>query len=635
MKHNAFFPVDEGLHDAIRGFRILRCVVLPAVFLGLLSALPVTARDWEEGPQPLVAGNRYDRYECVADPRSPLAFESSWKVLFFAKAGVLSGYYWTGSYFERANFESPQTLKPESAIVWDEAWHQAYFIGSDDRLKVARRSGKKSAPWKTSIVLDEPITEVLGVDERWHVVYAYSEARQAILSVRWTGAQWKSEAIAEQIGAPGGQGVVDSKSHVLYSTHSDFTGSLPPLQQTEIAPPLAGWPLVATWWNGKVWQSRVVARTGVPQRPAWDSRNSRLYFSNWQTPGTASCIELSQPLKSLASAKVLSPFQTLDKSALVLRKAGVDIAKAGTAPFATGNKTWKDDQSYWINYNEADLYASGFYGSTWLQLTSVFSNNTFSNYPPPTFSPWEKVTCYVPDWQATPLPARVSSWSAVVSERRGELVHQEGSHAGGTLLTAPAWREVPDVYGHRDASGNFTIFFRWAAEWADEVPANRLDLTTLVEGKRLPTGQAAAWDAYKNFGTKAGAYFSPKLAMVTSTDVVTDPSAPLPPPRLAGANSGLRTFGLPLAKASSNPKPGGRFMDYSPAAANRCWSGGIACDRRSPFVFYTQAPQVTVTPTKGGGGFPPFGGNIDVEFDAFAENPAVVSERPVWISVIF
>lgn len=606
------------------------------------------AWNWKETPQPLVGGPQYDRYAITADPRSPLAFHSKWKLLFLVEGGFLKGHVWTGRFFDQVEISPDVRVKPGTALVLNETWNHLYLVNGNDRLVFCWKP--KGTSWSSMPMLDEPVSEVLAVDEKWQVIYAYSEARQAILAIRWTGQQWVSEAVVESIGVSGGEGVFDPKNRILYSSHATFDSDLPPLESCEAASGLPPWPVVATWWDGTAWRSRVVAETSVPQRPAWDPKQQRLYFASWDQPDALRVIELGRPREQLTAVG-------LDPQPLNFRKTSKRSLTSGWLSFAYGLRTWADDTSYPIDYEAVAKYGKQFGDS----YGSVFTISPFPPTPPPLPSDdWVPLSAYIPSWESIDVPERVSSWSGLVSPNRRELLHQASLHRGGSVKVATGWEGVPELYGvyprhgfnaaqnQNPADFGYYGYFLWTPDWHDEIPDEVLPLVTMeINGKIFPKPSAFKsellpkdWIWYYDIhmgqvGSKAKAHVSDSAIALISTDVVGDPSLPLPPARLAGAESSVQTFGTRLAQEPSAAAAGGRFLDYPSAAANRAWTGGLAADRRSPFVFYTQAPQVKAVARTPGGRLVISNSVGAVEYDASAEEPTLVTEGPVWVSVLF
>lgn len=622
------------------------CAALLAVFF---LAEDARAWKWNQAPQPLIGGPPDERYAITADPRSPLAFHSKWKLLFFVHYGLLAGNMWTGRSFERIDMSTVR-IKPGTALVLNETWHHLYAVNDDDRLVFCWKL--QDGSWSSLPMLDEPISEVLAVDEKWQVVYAYSEERQAILAIHWTGEHWVSEAVVESAGVSGGEGVFDPKNQILYSSHATFDSDLPPLESCDAAPGLPAWPVVATWWDGATWRSRVVAETGVPQRPAWDPKQSRLYFAVWNQPDALRVIELGNPREQLTAVG-------LDPQPLNLRKTSKRSLTSGWLPFAYGLRTWTDNTSYPIDYKAVAKYGKHL-GDSYGYSSE---HSWFSPSPPPLPSDeWVPLSAHVPAWSSTAMPERVSSWSGLVSSTRRELLHQASLHQGGSVQVATGWVTVPELYGvyprHRfnaaenqnPADFGYYGYFLWTPDWHDEIPAEVLPLVTVeINGKIFPKPSVfksefipTDWTWYYStdirmgqVGSKAKAHLSDSAITLTSGDVVGNPSLPLPPPRLAGASSSIRTSGSRLAQQPIAASAGGRFLDYPSAAANRAWTGGLAADRRSSFVFYTQAPQVKAVPRSPGGRLVVSNSIGAVDYDASADEPTLVTEGPVWVSVLF
>lgn len=569
-------------------------------------------------------------------------------MLFSVEGGLLKGHMWNGQFFEAVEVAPAVTVQPGTALVLNEVWSQLYVVSKEGLLTVCHRSA--DGTWGSVAMLEEPVSQVLAVDEKWQVIYAYSEVRQAILAVHWNGRQWAGEAVVESIGPPGGEGTLDPTGQILYTSHAHFSSTLAPVDSCEAPLGLPAWPVVATWWDGAAWRSRVVAETGVPQRPAWDPRQKRLYFAVWNQPEALRVIELGSPRAQLAAAG--TGIQPLNP-----RKTSKGGLAAGWVPFASGLPTWVDQAIHPIDYDAVTKYRKGFGGGSGVVVTVPPLPKPAPTLPS---DQWVLLAAYVPEWASSTMPERVSSWSGVVSPTRRELLHQTSLHHGGSLRVATGWKSVPELYGVYPRQGfqadqnpdpadfGYFGYFLWTPDWHDEIPADVLPrVTTQVGGKILPKPSVFRtefltkdWSLPTDIdlgqvGEKAKSHFSDSAMMLVSSDVVRDPSLPLPPPRLADAESSVRTFGARLASQTNEAAPGGRFRNYPTTAANRSWAGGLAADRRGTFVFYTQAPDVRVTPRPPGGRMTISSNVGAVDYDASADVPSLVSEGPVWVSVLF
>jgi hypothetical protein len=599
------------------------------LFFGLMSLDEASAQTWKREPQPVVAGPRANRYELLADARSGLAFDSAWKVLFHPINGWLNGHFWNGRHFAQiryANVDQHYQLKPESALVMDEGWHYLYFVDREDRVRVCRRT---RAGWVQEPTVDEPLTQLLGVDEKWHILFAYSEVKQAVMAIRWsvTESRWVSEPILENVGTPGSEGAVDRVNHVLYTTHATWQAGDTTQPLVPGSEPTGGneWPLVATWWNGSTWQSRKLTDTGVPQRPAWDTLRKRLYFARWD--GSINWIGMGRAGTVLATNPGVN--ETGDVAGTVPRSSSFT---QGSLTNTQPDDSWVDHQNYVINYNQRPYWGWGGFGTS--TNTGGFTWTTFTLNPILIPRTWEKVPAYLPSWQQTPLPARISSWNGIAASRRGELLVQQSTHDAGDLLTATGWQEVTELY--RTSNG---LYFLWSPDWADDLSDEALTARTeLFDGRRLPRADMLSSESPSTYyGTATLDRASKSLARLLSTDAVLSNNAPLPPTRLGPTLAEVRTQGVKLN--GTGVAAGERYRQYEPQAVNRAWTGGLAMDRRSRVAFYTQAPQVNLGSPAASTSVHPWWplrtvGHPVSEFDPSVPDPKLLDEGLVWISIL-
>ncbi len=588
---------------------LLRLPVFAVVLAFLLSgAASVSARPWAAKPQPLVAGPPGQRRIVSADEGSPLLMDSGWKIIWRLQSGELSGEAWTGTYFDSVWPDGDARVASSSSLVMDSEFHQVFFVGEMGRLCVCQRVGGQ---WQISETCPEPVTNVLGVDQIWHAIYAYDAARGAILSIHWDQATqaWTSQLVKDGLGPVTTAGDVDSRWHILYSVHADAPGLGVPASTDPFSQP---WPMVATWWDGTAYRSEVVQTTGLPQVPAVRATDNVVFFSDSVGLRQARWFRPAQNPSALrpAGSALLTSLREQSPAAKKPRATGGLLANW------QGRPSFVDDKRYPVNLNAPVDYFGGTHGviislpnrPTGLNYNFVFSGWSGDTYYPA--PPFESVAAYVPEWIPTPIPARVTGATTAVSLRRGELVQQRATHAAGNGYEARGWTQVDGIY--RDARG---VFFRLGPGAASQLSYGNDPTfaatpgTITVEGATFHDpltvpGSAGSlmlnqWGFPANSNTGpvvTGAWFSiPRasagsLKSVVSADAVDDESGPLPAPRLVPDSARLLTFGRPTSLRSKAPLPGGRYQDYAGDNYQAALAGGIACDQRTKFIVYTQAP---------------------------------------------
>ena len=511
------------------------------------------AGGWASIPQPLVLGYHGDRYVAKADAGSSLVMHSAQRVLYSVSYGQLNATYWMGRTFLEQSVayalnarETDQeamfhlaSVKRGSALVMDQAWGMVYYITNGERLICCRRAG---GLWNLQVMVDEPLTHVLGVDQRWHLVYAYDAARRVIVVLRWDSADkgWRSQVIARDVGAPAAEGAVDSSWHVLYSVHKDAPGAW----TTQAGGTQHAWPLLATWWDGSQWTSQVVDVTGVPQRPGVHAATHRVFYSRRDE------LDATRWFQPPAN-----PFTTIrNRSGGNIRLLGKLLdelpRRLGATTDTLGNRSYLDNDSWPVDLNPDYLWSGG------VVTTSTGLWGWKALQPP--FTP---VVCYVPQLTEIPLSDRVSGSAFVVHPRRAELVQQRSKRLGGVVYVPSGWTAVPNVL--KDANGHHFFATPDANQTIVSPPFGSSYYLTRV---------------------------SSPAELLGNPHATLDPNAPLPPAYESKAPSTIQTFGYRLAKRPTLSGVGGRFQDYAVGQDRQGAVGGIAVDSATRFTFYTQAP---------------------------------------------
>lgn len=534
------------------------------------------AGTWTDTPQPLILGQPGERYTARADTGSALAMDGSWRILYSVRFGELVATSWRKTYFEEesiAGAVSPADVRrckvlPGSALILDQPWHTLYFINADQELTACTFVKGR---WKVTPVTTGKTDVLLGVDEKWHILYTYHTAEREMRALRWDAKArvWITEVVATNLGQPAHQGAVDTSWHVFYGTFEDA----PALDRPDLLTPesfdggFKPWPMVAVWWDGLRWRSVMVDKTGTPQRPAVNSVNHRVYYSRRDETGTALWFQpnnkpFTTELVGKKKVKVLSQLLPVD-------------AAKGYGLYANwqGTETFIDDDSWPVVLNPSPYYSfQGWSGSMALIKTGLgglrlgFDWNSSINYgfynsasPAPVLTgPFTPVDCYVPVWSTVSVPRQVRRQTAVLHPKRGELIRQTVFSEASSYQAMREWRQVPNVYQTPDGR-----FFSTAQP--------------LPEG----TSSYAAWTAstLKNLTGNAETVQSPDFAA-------------LPLIRRTNPASKITTSGEKIA-VTKKLRPGLRYQNYTSAQFDRSRAGGVAIDPASTKLFYTQPQSPT------------------------------------------
>jgi hypothetical protein len=562
---------------------------LSACFASLVLKSVALAGGWDTVPQPLILGpSGYDRRVATADAGSSLVMDSGWRCLYSVSWNQLQLNYWTGKYFEQISlaskfFDKKGTLtdqasldrcavKKGSALVVDQAWHMLFYISEKHGLVSAFRTGTQ---WKV-LTLSPNATHLLGVDQAWHIVYAYDGVQRCILALHWdkTLKQWISEPIVKDIGQPGAEGVVDSGWHVLYSSHEDA----PALESRGIADQATTygifkqWPLVATYWDGAQWRSQLIDKTALPQRPAVRNSDHRVFYarrdevnqSRWFQPNTR-------------------PFTTTKNTqgkaiTLLTNLLPQDASKGlGFKDLTQEQDTYVDNENYEINWNPN--YARGWLKTyDWISAgmidTLIFGggmNLLLTTYDNTNLT---AVDCFVPEWTTEAIPPRIQSYHSAMDQRRGDLVHQAAKAASGLVYRASAWVQVPNVYQRADGK-----YVKLAAPLSQS-SAEVWSLTGGVWSSETRLGSVNIIDyEFKSLDQAVGNRYA-----------TVDANAAAPAAFLGPTASSVKTHGHSMNPKVIKPLLGRRFQNYTNTQEEQSDTGGISTDPASTFVFYTQAP---------------------------------------------
>lgn len=551
--------------------------------------------EWQSEPQPLIIGpSGSKRTVAQADAGSSLVMDSGWRCLYSVKWEQVHLNYWTGKYFNQDSLYSkflenkgdnsaPDayakcSVKKGSALAVDQEWHMLFYISQSHGLVSALRKGSR---WKV-VTISPNATHLLGVDQNWHIVYAYDAAQRTIEALRWDKKlkKWTSEVIVRDIGVPGAEGVVDSDWHVLYSTHTDA----PSLDQRGIAEldtthgVFKQWPLVATYWDGVKWRCELIDQTALPQRPALQKSNHRLFYARRD--------DVNQSRWFQPNSK---PFTTTKNAAGKAVAALTDLLPQdstrglGFKPLDQELDTYQDDQNYSINWNPN--YAKGWQktsrGSYYLGSTSQTYNWHFSqplNVPVYTSNELTAVECYIPEWVSEVVPPRLTGYRSLMDQRRGHLVHQTSKAESGFVHRAVGW--VPVNYVYRRADGRYVKL----GKPIEEITSNvwRYNYETQTSYFETVKGAALQDSEFTTLVNAVGNRFATLDASAAITEVFLGP-----------AESSIRTLGHPMNSNYFGLFWGRRYQNYSDTQEQQSATGGIATDPKSSFVFYTQAPDPT------------------------------------------
>ena len=556
-----------------------------------LSAM-VYAGAWNTVPQPLIVGPAGpDRKVATADAGSSLVMDSGWRCLYSVNWNQVMLNYWTGKYFKQISLSSKFYSKSgklldeassircsvakDSALVVDQAWHMLFYISADHGLVSAYRTGTR---WKVSTI-NSNATHLLGVDQTWHIVYAYDSVQRSILALRWDKKlkQWISESIVKDIGTPGGEGVVDSGWHVLYSCHSDA----PSLEDRGIVDHantfglFNQWPLVATYWDGEKWRCQLVDKTALPQRPSVRTVDHRLFYAKRDN--------LNQ---SCSSQPPANPFTStknaLGKPVTLLTHLIPQDAKesVGVKDLDQEIDNFVDDQSYRIDWNPN--YAKGWLtpnrGYGYFGTVSNTSNRDIIqpvNVPVYNSANLTPVVCYIPEWTSEVIPPRIKSYRSAMDQRRGDLVHQTAKADSGLAYQAINWVAVSNVY--KRAIGSYVRL------------STSIEEATSMVWNFNPTSNSFVYERINGAALLDSAFGTLEKA-VRNRFATLDSSAPLPASFLSPRASAITTMGHSMNAQPFSLMLGRRYQNYSEEQEEQSDVGGVATDPASSFVFYTQAP---------------------------------------------
>lgn len=606
-----------------------------ALSAGLASALLAStamAGGWNTSPQPLIIGPAgANRSIATADAGSSLVMDSGWRCLYSVSWNQVRLNYWTGKYFSQValsskffdkdfNITDPSSydrcaVKPGTALAVDQAWHMLYYISAEQGLVTAFRTGSK---WKV-LTLGPTATHLLGVDQSWHIVYAYDEVQRTILAFHWDTVlnRWTSETIVTNIGLPGAEGAVDSAWHVLYSSHADAPGldhrGIPDQSTTDGI--FKQWPLVATYWDGTQWRSQLIDKTSLPQRPAVRKSDHRLFYarrddidqSRWFQPNA----------KPFTTTRNTQGKAVTNLTNLLPQDPTMGL---GYKELAQERDTYLDDQNYVINWNPN--YARGWKrtSDSWTYGSSTWTWIGGSNYTIPSLydsSNLTAVDCFIPEWNAEPVPPQIKSYHSTMDQRRGDLVHQVARSEIGLVYRATAWVHVPNIYQRAD--GKFVKLTTTLAEssaqvwgpiggtWTSETKQGSI----YIEERQFTSLQQAAGNRY----------------------ATVDANAVAPAPFLGSSASTVKTMGHSMNPKVTRILSGRRFQFYSDTQEGQSETGGMATDPTSTFVFYTQAPNPS--PSSSSIWFNDYSPPPTWADSAPAEAKPPLPSGQVWIVVIF
>lgn len=556
----------------LTGGLFARCLTA-ATTLMLASACALQAAPWTDKPQPLVLGLPGQRTVARADAGSSLAMDGGWRTLYCVQGGDLMALAWQKTRFELESLsysvDAAEVRRckvlPGSALIVDQPWHTLYYINADRELtSLTAVKGK----WKISAVTSARTDMLLGVDEKWHILYTYHEAEREMRALRWDAKAkvWITEVVATNLGKPAQDGAVDTSWHVFYGTFEEA----PALERPDLPTPesfdggFKAWPLVAVWWDGLRWRSVMVDKTGTPQRPAVNSSNHRVFYSRRDEPEAARWFQpnskpFTTELVGKKKVKVLSQLLPAD-------------AVKGYGLYANwqGTETFIDDESWPVDQDRTFYYSGGaasyIYRDNSIngggRLTigggSSWDIGGVSTQPPTLTGPFTPVDCYVPVWSYVSVPRMLRAQTAVLHPRRGELVRQSVFNNASSYQAMREWRKVPHVYK----------------------AANGLFFTT---SQPLPEGATS----------HAALGYSTLQSLPGHSAAVQNPDfAALPLIRRTDPSSKVTTSGEKIA-VTKKLRPGLRYQNYTSAQHARSRAGGVAIDPASTKVFYTQPQSPT------------------------------------------
>ena len=560
----------------------------------LLAGTSAFGGSWTATPQPLVGGAPGHREIITADEGSSLLIDPTWRNVWQVSYGALKTWFWNGRYFQSENPTGDAAVAVGSVLAMDEGYHQVFFVSRSNKLCVCHR-GKNS--WGVDAVSSESITAVLGVDQAWHMIYAYDAGRRSVIAVHWDAKShtWISTVAATNLGSITNAGAVDGNWHILYSVHEDAPDLGVPTSDSPFFKP---WALVATWWDGKQFHSQAVDQTGVPQVPAVRAPYHQVYYTRSN--------ELKQTQWSQPKQKP---------------SANNFVFASGMETNWQGADTFVDDSSYPVNLDPVNYYGSWFSSVYDSSVTMTVGGRYYDTgwfndtyHPKP---PFRLADATVPVWETTAIPERIVEVSAAASVLRGELAQQRASNQAGTGYSATGWSHVDHVYA--DARGAYfklgagatsELSYGLATSIASTPTTISIDGQTFYDPLSVPTSAGSLSPRpLVTIGPPAadrvvtGAYFTiPKTmagtlqSVLANADAVEGTTSPQPSPRLVVNGAKLTTFGHPVSNHKGIALSGGRYQTYTSADYQGAMAGGIACDSRSKLVLYTQAPPAGVQP---------------------------------------
>ena len=553
----------------------LHRISLRSFTLGLFLVLDMAdAYPWNSDPQPLV-----ENTDAIhADAGSPLAWDFDARVLWFTSFGTLCYAVWDGTGF---HVKYPDfSFTPYGGMALDTEWHQLYTLDKEGKLYCV------NAKRALSRIGSETLTTVLGVDQKLHLVFAYDAAAKGIRKYQYASKTkiWSSALIANGLGNTGDQAAVDSDLHILYTSHETADPSLPRHHHvTPVGDPTGvggwkPWPLVATSFDGKIWSSKVLDETGVPQLPAVMPALHTLCFAKRDAPDA---LYFYQPKTHKLSETFFGPVKGW-----------------------FGAPTYEDAPNYVIKQPQYPAQWSS-PNSSFLGTFVLSEHGSLTVWPidlPSLQGPITVVPYYEPIWTDVAMARRLIYFSAQFNSRQSRLNQHREIATGEVVRTQIGQRLAGYLY--KDANGVLAIsgqsdasFWRWDSSITINYPV----MGPTFNAQNLPPEIAALNSVTAKFYTddavtsRASTQLGPDASITGLPSwYSTNPAAPFVQAYLRQPTDlTLSTFGHSYLSNTKN-QPGARYRNYSGIGTDYAIPSSLAIDPNTGWTFYTQPPAPAV-----------------------------------------